>query len=126
MGVSQVMPDERLKLFAEEIYFLVHNSLVDVVPVFGMVDKLCCPFHRKGDVPCFISVGSKIGGTVLYRQYLGILSRTQEEAVCSQIDRAYVMDAYRWERRWKIHVAPCARCLSFPVNFWASDTVNCF
>jgi hypothetical protein len=49
-----------LELFVEEIYFLVH-SCVDVVPVFGMVDKLCCLFHRKGDVPCFIGVGSKVG-----------------------------------------------------------------
>ncbi len=41
----------------EEIYFLVH-SCVDVVLVFGMMDKLCCPFHCKGDVPHFIGVGS--------------------------------------------------------------------
>jgi hypothetical protein len=48
-----------LELFAEKIYFLAH-SLVDVVPVFGMVDELCCPFHCKGDVPCFIGVGSRV------------------------------------------------------------------
>jgi hypothetical protein len=44
------MPDKGWSFFAEEIYFLVH-SLIDVVPVFGMKDKLCCPFHRK----CLVS-----------------------------------------------------------------------
>jgi hypothetical protein len=50
---------QRLEFFAEEICFMAH-SLVDVVPVFGMVDKLCCLFHCKGDAPCFIGVGSKV------------------------------------------------------------------
>jgi hypothetical protein len=57
------MPDEGWSFFLEKIYFLVH-SLVDVVPVFGMMDKLCCPFHCAGDMPRFIGVGSKVG-TVL-------------------------------------------------------------
>ncbi len=42
------------------------------------------------------------------------------------LDRACAIDAYKCNRRWKIHVAPWARCPSFPVSFWATKTVICF
>jgi hypothetical protein len=40
------------------------------------------------------------------------------------LDRAYAIDAYKWDRRWKIHVVLWERCPSFPVSFWAFKTVG--
>ena len=37
--------------------------------------------------------------------------------------RAYAMEEYKWESRWKIQLAPSARRANFPVSFWASDTL---
>ncbi len=38
--------------------------------------------------------------------------------------RAYAMEEYRWDSRWKTQLAPSARCANFPVSFCASDTLN--
>jgi hypothetical protein len=40
------------------------------------------------------------------------------------LDNAYAIDKYKWESRWKTQLAPSARSASFPVSFWASDTLK--
>jgi hypothetical protein len=40
------------------------------------------------------------------------------------LDNAYAIDKYKWESRWNTQLAPLARRASFPVSFWASDTLK--
>ncbi len=40
------------------------------------------------------------------------------------LDNAYAIDEYKWENRWNTQLAPLARCASFPVSFWASDSLK--
>jgi hypothetical protein len=40
------------------------------------------------------------------------------------LDNAYAIDEYKWESRWKTQLAHLARHASFPVSFWASDTLK--
>jgi hypothetical protein len=40
------------------------------------------------------------------------------------LDNAYAIDEYKWESRWNTQLAPLARRPSFPVSFWASDTLK--
>ncbi len=37
---------------------------------------------------------------------------------------AYAIDEYKWKSRWKTQLAPLVRCASFPVSFWAYDTLK--
>ncbi len=40
------------------------------------------------------------------------------------LDNAYAIDEYKWESRWNTQLAPLVRHASFPVSFWASDTLK--
>jgi hypothetical protein len=40
------------------------------------------------------------------------------------LDNAYAIDEYKLESRWNTQLAPLARLASFPVSFWASDTLK--
>jgi hypothetical protein len=40
------------------------------------------------------------------------------------LDNAYAIDEYKWESKWNTQLAPLARHASFPVSFWASDTLK--
>ncbi len=40
------------------------------------------------------------------------------------LDNAYAIDEYKWESRWNTQLAPSVRGPSFPVSFWASDTLK--
>ncbi len=42
-----------LELLTEEVYFLTH-SIVDVIFVFSMMDKLSFLLHCEGDMPSFV------------------------------------------------------------------------
>jgi hypothetical protein len=39
-------------------------------------------------------------------------------------DNAYALDKYKFESRWSTQLTPLARCASFPVSFWASETLK--
>ncbi len=40
------------------------------------------------------------------------------------LENACAIEEYKWERRWNTQLAPLARRASFPVSFWASDTLR--
>jgi hypothetical protein len=88
-----------------------------------MMGQFCRTFHCKG---CML-------GKVLARSNKGIGSycrtmslNSANDSVSSLLflDNAYAIDEYKWESRWKTHLAPFARCASFPMSFWASDTLK--
>ncbi len=55
-----------------------------------------------------------------------MLQNSADDSVGSLLflDNSYAIDKYKWESRWNTQLAPLARCASFPVHFWASDTLK--
>ncbi len=39
-------------------------------------------------------------------------------------DKAYAIEEYKWESRWKTQLVPSVSRASLPVSFWASDTLK--
>ena len=106
----------------KEFNFVVHG-FVDVVLIRCMISQFCLTFHCKGCMP----------GEVLARSNKGIvrIARTMslnsaDDSVRSLLfsDNAYAIDEYKWESRWNTQLAPSARRASYPVSFWASDTLK--
>ncbi len=122
IGVFQVMSDKGWS-FSQKNSISWHIVLLMLYLYLAWWTSFAAHFIAKE--MCFVSLVLAPRYVPVFRE-MTIFWNSLKDSRRSHLflDRAYTMDTYRWERRWKIHVAPCARCPSFPVNFWALDTVN--
>ncbi len=115
MGVSQRMPDKGWD-FSWKNSISWHIALLMLHLCFAWWTSLAVHFiANKTCLALSLQVPRKVPFFRDRTMFWNSLNDSSRSLLFSE--KACAMDAYKWERRWKINVAPWARCPSFPVSF---------
>ena len=124
MGVSQKIPDEGWS-FSRKNSISCHMVLLIWYLYFEWCTNFAACFIAK-EICLAWSLQGALNNPVF--KEITISWNSHEDSSRRRLfsERACAINAYKWERRWKIQVAPLARWPSLPVSFCAYNTVNCF